>query len=355
MVSGFLIGSERDRRRLLRRVGGLTVVAAVVVGLVIAYVIPAVTPKDENAMTVTIDTPSVGPGVENGTDVVLRGAPVGKVSALAVNSNGTSSITVDLDKGLVQGMGQDFTLDFRPKNYFGITGITITDPGDEARGPLRDGDHLTRTDIVDNTLSTMIELGSDVANGTLVPETVNAIKRVVVYSGAFQPLLHTGVVVADTIARTQRETPAYLLDRYNEIVNSLPPFADGAFAGLEALYSSPIRLSGDDIQNRFSTSLASVSTNFFAMVGTLLKSNQSSLTPLLEVITRSAGVLPAIGAGVVTPTSVNDLLTRLDGAFADGPNGTTVLKVNLALQSLPSFGGVLSPQSVGAQARRPVR
>jgi hypothetical protein len=342
VVSGFLIGSEQDRRRKLRLTGVVVVAMVVAIALFIAYVMPALTPRDKSLMAVTIDTPSVGPGVEMGTDVVLRGAPVGEVTGLRVNENGTSSLTVDLDRSLVRGMGQDFVIDFRPKNYFGITGVNITDPGSSESGELRDGDHVMRRDAGDYTMATMIEQGSDVANGTLVPETMDAIKRVLVYTGAFQPLIHTGVVFADTVARTQRETPAYLLDRYNEIVAALPPFANGAMSAMTSFYDSALNAAGDEVQNNFTITLKAISDNFFSMVGTLLRSNQGNLTPLVDTVTQAASVLPAMGQGIVTPVTVRELVTNLDGAFADGPQGQQILRINLALEALPALAGPLT-------------
>ena len=120
---------------------------------------------------------------------------------------------MELRKHLVDGMGKDFGLDFRPKNHFGITGITITDPGTREAdcSPTEPGwsGVTPRTTL----MATMLERGSDVANGVLVDDTVKVIQRMLAYSKAFEPLMHTGVVFADVVARTQRQMPAHLLDR----------------------------------------------------------------------------------------------------------------------------------------------
>lgn len=349
MVSGFLIGSEQHRKHVLRRTGLFVIVAAVTLGLILGFVVPALTPRDDRLMSVTIDAPAVGPGVENGTEVMLRGAPIGKVTGLHVNSDGTSSITVDLERSLAHGMGQDFVVDFRPKNYFGITGINVVDPGDQASGELTDGDRVIRRDISDYTMSTMIEQGSDVANGALVPDTMNAIKRVLVYTAAFEPLIHTGVVFADVVARTQQQTPAYLLDRYNDIVTALPPFADGALSAIDSFYNSALRPAGEQVQNNFTITLKAISDNFFSMVGRLLVSNQGNLVPLVNTVTAAASVLPAVGEGVVTPVTVRELLSRLDGAFTRGGDGQQVLKIRLALQSLPAMAGPIAGLPTGGR------
>lgn len=337
MVSGFLIGSDRHRQKVLRRSGAIIVAAAIVATLIGVYAVPALTPDDPDIVTVTIDTPAVGPGVEAGTEVVLHGAPVGKVTSLDVDQVGITSLTLELDRSSVAGLGRDFVVDFRPKNYFGITGLNIADTGDAALGEVRDGDHLTRDPGADYTMATMIEQGSDVANGSLVPETMDAIKRVLVYSSAFEPLIHTGVVLADVVERTQREMPAELIAKYNAIVDALPPFVDGSISALFHFYNSELRAAGDEVQNNFTSTLKAISDNFFSMVGTLLKSNQANLTSTVQMATEAATVLPAIGQGVLTPVTVRDLVQRLDGAFTTKGDGTTVLKVNLALELLPAL------------------
>ena len=339
MVSGFLVGSDHARRATMRKTGLIGVIVAIAVALLFAFVIPAITPKNKDLMTVDINTAAVGSGVEHGTEVMLRGAAVGRVSHLKVNEDGSSRVTVELSKRLVEGMGEDFAVDFRPKNYFGITGITITDPGSGRAAPLRDGARVERRDAADYSMATMIERGSDVANGTLVDETITVIERMLSYSKAFEPLMHTGVVFADVVAKTQAHTPAYLLDRYNDIVTALPPFADGALAGLTSFYDSDIRLSGDTVQNNFTNTLQAISDNFFSMVGRLLKSNEANLLPWVNIIKEVGTVLPAIGEGTVTTTTVRDLMTRLNGAFGPDRDGGRNLKVNLAIEQLPSFAG----------------
>lgn len=329
---------------------------ALVITLVVVYVIPAVTPKDSNIVDITIDMPSVGPGVEKGTSIVLHGADVGAVQELTVNSAGVATLKIRMDKSKVRGLARDFVMDFRPKNYFGITGINIENPGDSGRGGvLRDGDRLSRTASSDYTMATMIELGSGVATGTLLQPTMEAIKRAMAYTDAFQPLIHTGIVVADAVARTQRELPTALLADYNRIFTAVPPFASGVISGLYDIYSDTdpqsgppevmdynagalfanYRREGEDVQNKTTTMYRAFAEKFFGLIGTLLTSNQSNLTSSVDLVADIASVLPAIGRGAVTPVTVQSLVQRLDGAFTEGADGGSTLKVNLVLDKLP--------------------
>lgn len=355
MFPGFLKGSPERQQRLLRLAGGITMAVVAVIALMIAYVVPTLTPEDSNVIAVTIDTPAVGPGVEEGTSVLLHGADVGLVRGLSVNGTGTATIEVDLDKNKVRGLGQDFVMDFRPKNYFGITGINIASPGDPAHGLLRDGDRLWRNTSADYTMATMIEEGSGVATGTLTQPTIAAIKRALAYSAAFQPLIHTGIVLADTVARTQRELPAALIAKYNRIFNAIPPFASGVISGLYDIYSDTdpqsgppeimnynagalfanYRRGGEPIQQKTTTMYRAFAEKFFGLIGTLLTSNKSNLTSSVDLVTDVASVLPAIGQGAVTPVTVESLVRRLDGAFVADPDGGRTLKVNVVLDRLP--------------------
>lgn len=325
--------------RTMFRAGVTAAAVIAVAALVVGFVIPAAKPRDDKAMTVVVETQDVGPGVQTGTEVLLRGVPVGQVTALRANSDGTSSITMSLQRDRVRGMGRDFTAEFRPKNYFGITGIAITDPGSETSGALGDGDRIVKPTIIDATMSTMIEVGSDMVNGTLVPDTMSAISRVLRYTSAFEPLIHTGIVVADVVARTQRNTPAYLIDRYNEIVNALPPFASGVLGAFDNFYDSEFRAPGDVVQNRFTATMKAIANYFFALVGRLLKSNEANLTPLVNTVTQLAGILPGMDLGAINAVSVRRLVDGASGAFQKGPDGAQTLRLKIVVDRLPAMAG----------------
>lgn len=350
MVSGFLVGSEEHRRRTQRRAGVITVIVIAVLTLVIAWVIPTVKPKDESVMTVVIDSPNVGPGVETGTEVILRGVPVGKVTELQANQDGTSSITMDLQKSRVHGLRENFTAEFRPKNYFGITGIAITDPGADDAPDLSDGDRILSAGITDATMSTMIQVGSDVVNDTLLPDTIKAVDRVLQYTSAFEPLIHTGVVFADVVAQTQKRTPAYLIDRYNEIVEAIPPFATGVLGALDNFYDSEFRPPGDVVQNRFTATMKAIADYFFSLVGTLLKSNEQNLLPLVNTLTELAGIVPGMNLNAYSSVNVQRLVDGMSGVFSGSPGGDQTLKIKVALESLPGLSGPIAGLPTGEEA-----
>ncbi|MFZ2176620.1 MAG: hypothetical protein WAW17_21780 [Rhodococcus sp. (in: high G+C Gram-positive bacteria)] len=138
-------------------------------------------------MAVVVDTAYVGPGVETGTRVMLHGASIGKVTDVA-RSDGAITLGLELDKDLAQGLTRNFVMDFRPSNYFGITALSIADPGSGGL-PLAGGDRIATTPGGDFTMARMIEQGSAVANGTLTDSTVAAIDQVLAYTDALSPLL----------------------------------------------------------------------------------------------------------------------------------------------------------------------
>ena len=333
MVSGFLVGSERARQRRLRRtgaVGAATVAAALVVG---TAVVPALRSDGDDAVRVSIVTDRVGAGIDEGTAVMLHGVEVGTVTALTSRDDGTAELSATLRRGLIDGVKQDLELDFRPKNYFGISAVTIVEAGSPNAGPLRDGARVMRRDLADNTMATMIEQASIVTGGTLQQDMVNSIDRVLTYADTLEPLFHAGVVFADEVAQVQRKTPAYLIDRYNEVVGSLPPFVNGISVAVDSIYRSPLHPTGDEMQNRLAESLYAVADNFFTLVGRLLNGNADKLAPATAVIGKASELLPNIGAGAVNTESVGVLLRRLNGAFTAGPDGGPVLNLKVLLES----------------------
>ncbi|MFE9322392.1 MULTISPECIES: MlaD family protein [unclassified Nocardia] len=318
------------------------VVAVVMVVVSLRTVLPG---QPSGRLTFTIDTPAVGIGVETGTPVILNGVPVGRVDDLAIGRSG-AAMTLDLDKNSVTGLRQNFGFDFRPQNYFGVSAVNIVDAGNDTQPILLSGARIWRPAGGDFTMGTMIDTGSEFVNGALLPPMMDAIRRSLDYSASLQPLVHTGVVVAETVEQTQRSMPDYLIDRYNDIAGALPPFTLGVIDAGFHVYNSELRPAGDDIQNRYAKALEAIANQFFTLVGTLLTSNRSNLESTVEIVKSAADLLPAMGEGVLTPVTLRTLISNLDGAFDPGPDGARTLKVKLDLDLLP----VLQTPVVGLSA-----
>ncbi|QTI68989.1 MlaD family protein [Gordonia polyisoprenivorans] len=318
-----------------------------VIVIVMVFVKPMLSSADPSRLVVMVDTPGVGVGVSPGSPVVLNGVRIGTVTNTSLAAGG-ASMTLDMDQHSVDGLRADFGFDFRPANYFGVSAVTITNAGDGAAPLVHSGDRLQRPLGRDYTMGTMIDYGSEFVNGSLLASTTEAIKRSLAYSAALEPLINTGVTVADVVSRTQTAVPSELISDYNDIATALPPFTLGAIDAVHTIYNSDMRFAGDEIIRRCAESYKAIADTFFTLVGRLLKSNEANLTPAVDLIRQAGEVLPAIGAGVLTPATLRTLLERMNGAFGPADGGGRTLRVKLALNSIPILDtAAMSPLLAG--------
>ena len=76
-------------------------------------------------ISIAIDTPYVGQGVREGTPVVMHGVQVGVVKAITNVPGGGVRLFSDLAKTPTAELTDTVKVEFRPVNYFGVTGITV--------------------------------------------------------------------------------------------------------------------------------------------------------------------------------------------------------------------------------------
>lgn len=134
-----LRGSQKRQDSILTLVG--TAVLLCVVLAMLAVVIEPFSGPPPDRISVAIDTPFVGQGVEAGTAVVLHGVEVGKVTSVALSPGGGVRLAIGLQRGPVAGLTDKMNIDFRPINYFGVPGVNIIPaPGGQA---VRDGTEIS--------------------------------------------------------------------------------------------------------------------------------------------------------------------------------------------------------------------
>ncbi|WP_066170477.1 MlaD family protein [Gordonia hydrophobica] len=350
--SGFMVGSDQSRAQRMRKVARYTVViliAAIVLGV---FVVPRLVPADGDRVSLTVHTPAVGPGLEDGSPVILHGAKIGKVTSVGISGDDIK-VTLWLDKDRVKGLARDMTLDYRPSSYFGVTAVNIADAGNTAKaGYVRDGDDLALASGTDYTMSTMIAKGSIIVSGTLTDGMTEAVEKALTYTDALSPLLNAGAIVADTVEQTQRALPRENLIYVNKVVSALPSLLGGGTDALFSIYNSKLRTDFDDsVRSRLDAGIESVAVNFFDLIGQVLGSHQTDLLPVVDELRAAGSVLPTIGQGVVTTETLKTLLTKLSGAFADGPGGSQILKIRANLKYLPGldvpFAGAPSAREGG--------
>ncbi|WP_119030980.1 Mce family protein [Gordonia rubripertincta] len=301
---------------------------------------------DDSTIAVRIETPYVAPGVKDGSDVILNGAEVGTIER--IRRSGSDSVTLDvaLEPSKIVGLTDSFEMDFRPQNYFGVTALNLVKgPGGSA---LRNGVELTRSEAPNYSMSTMIERGSIVTDGVLSEEMVATLDEVLRYTNGLTPMLQTGLILADQIAKTQRALPSELIGQANEILDVLPAFLgqtiDGGYTIYQGKYNrQPDGSFGVDTNtlDRASAGLDVASGALFSAVGKLLSSHATELTPAVEIVKLYADVVPGMVSLGATGPRLRAVVERLAAAFGGTPERPS-LRLRLLLSDLPALAAPLA-------------
>ena len=117
--------SEANQARILTRVG-LAVIAVVAMAVALIAVNPL--RRDDHRIALVISTEYVGQGVADGSPVVVHGVRVGEVDAVSSRPEGGAVLRLRLARDTAAELTDTIGLDFRPANYFGITGVNLV-PG----------------------------------------------------------------------------------------------------------------------------------------------------------------------------------------------------------------------------------
>lgn len=131
MTTTLLRVNEQRHERILTWIGaGFVLVVAGTLLLYHTAINPAGQPA-KNTISVAIETPYVGQGVVDGTAVILHGVKVGEVKNIAKLAGNRVRMDVELQNGPTKGLTDAVGIDFRPANYFGVTGVNLipTDRG----------------------------------------------------------------------------------------------------------------------------------------------------------------------------------------------------------------------------------
>lgn len=328
----FLRGDPGSQNRTLRTVGiGVAAASAVVLGLA-SVVVPRVTAPDGTEITVVV--PSLGTGLKAGSTVMLRGAEIGEVTEVDASDRRSVTMHLVIDSGEEGKLTDGFTVDFRPANYFGSTSVNVQ-AGDGAE-TIRDGGVYRRTVASDYSMSTMIREVSTVVDGTLTSSIVDTLDKVMEYADGLAPLIRSGVIVADAVARTQQRMPTELLAKANAVFGEFGDFNIGAMTGLYSLFDTVYNQRGSDGQRVIDRhrlglidgGLEVAGTDLFTKIGWLLSSHETDLLPLVTSAKLMSDPVPDL-VDDVTMDRLISLLTGVRGAFT-GPPGSPRLKVDVA-------------------------
>lgn len=320
---------------------GAIVVICVVVGAWLIFANPFAS-RPPGAMSLTINTPYVGEGVRDGTDVVLHGVPVGKVVQVKSVPGGGVQLLTELQSAPVKGMTDAMQVDFRPINYFGITGVDIS-PGPAGR-PLRDGMVIAVTPKSNSTLQALLSRLGEITADAVTPQLVSVIDRSVRYTDGLNPMIETMLVALDAVARVQTVPAAQLLANATGISVTMPAFTDSMLDAGYRFTAVPAygKQSTDFFFNRTKESIKIAATVIFGDVGRLESKYVDDLLPAVDATKALADPVPNLFRPSEFGRTLTELRSRFEKLYAGSP-GQRALQVRIALDNIP---GVAAPLGI---------
>jgi hypothetical protein len=367
--------------------------AAALLCIVLALVGAAINPfggRSSEQISISIDTPYIGQGIQSGTAVVLHGVEIGKVTNVAMSPSGSVRLATDLQSRPVAGLTESMQIDFRPVNYFGVPGVNIIPtPGGQQ---LRDGTQISLTPQGNFTLSELLSQLGNVSAASLTPQLITVIDRVTRYTDGFNPLFETMLIVSTAVADVQTVQTTQLLETSANISAALPSFANemvnlAARTGDFSYYPehgdprgifprsgpeeqsfehnpvgrtltppfveySVVRNLGEETPEYFEALypkfLEPASGGLFAAVGKLLGTHSDDLLPLVTGLKSITDTAPALLRPGDVATTLAELRSRFEKLY--GGNGEQrALQVRVLLDSLPGIAAPLAIVPEGAE------
>ncbi|SLG56249.1 MlaD family protein [Mycobacteroides abscessus] len=341
-MSELLRGTEEQQRRTLVRTGAAVALAATLIATVVIML-----PKREPANTIRIllTTPSVGQGIDVDSTVLLRGAPVGAI--IALNHHGElTDLQIRLNTSDIHGLTDEFGYDFRPKNTFGVSALSLT-PRDGG-SPLIEGQRIARAPEINATMSQMLSGQVNFVNKVLTDKLARFIGHSVNYTAATAPLIESGLAFTSLITQTQREESAVLLRRFNRILEPLPGFVDSVFFTMHDLRNAKQVDAPIDNPAVIYDSFSLIGTELFGKTGDLLGKHQREFRPGAEIARSFADAVSTMLQRSRGSARLDKLLAGLTEVY-NGPNSVhssqKSFKLKVVLEPLPVLEAVLPPVS----------
>ncbi|WP_235848137.1 MCE family protein [Mycolicibacterium holsaticum] len=350
----------------------VTIGTVAILCVVLAAVVAAAKPfsgRPSDRMTIAIETPYVGQGVEAGSAVVMHGVAVGEVTDVTWLPEGSVRLATSLQKRPLAGLTDTMQIDFRPINYFGVPGVNITPRADGQL--LRDGSQISLVPKGNFTLSQLLTQLGMVSDAALTPQLVNVVDRITRYTDGLNPLFETLVIATTAVADVQTVPTEHLLANTTSSLTALPPFVqtlvDGAARHADFDYypergSAPPPVttgpkayppyvdgvsvkdfadeSEDYINNVMKPYLDAASEGLFASIGKLESSHVDDLLPLIDGIRSVTDTLPALLRPDDIAQTLAEMRSRLETLF-QGNGEQRALQVRILLDSLPAVAAPL--------------
>jgi hypothetical protein len=334
---------------LRARILGALAVVLTLLAVLVWRVAPAGVPDDQIRVALVVG--EVGAGVGEGTDVRLDGVRVGSVDTIDFAGRSKQRIELTLSGSQLFGLTDALAVDYAPGNLFGISAIELHSAMGGAA--LVDGStvDLTGRDaarVHDATLAALLKSTGQLTDEVLTPKLVELLGTVSRDLTAFTPLLEAIGTTARSYAETRQLPPSVLFEQFGSALTGLPPMLTGGLTLLHAEYTNKYLAVPDQLQ-RFGRMFEGVQYQLLPTVTRLLSTSQQYFGEILPMLSL---VLDRLAASVSTPQrsaqQLSELLTRLDAAFQDTPDGP-VLRAEVALDGVPGLAGPLAAMLGGGR------
>ncbi|BBY83419.1 Mammalian cell entry related domain protein [Mycolicibacterium pulveris] len=338
-------GTDDEQARRLT-ITGVVVTACLVAAVLLVAMNPfAARPSDR--IFVAIDVPYIGEGVRDGTAVVMHGVEIGRVVDVVSRSGRGVRLDTELMKASASGLTDTMSIDYRPVNYFGVTGINVVaNAGGES---LRDGMLISTTPRANATLQALLSRLGSVAAGAVTPKLVSVIDRAVRYTDALNPLVETMLIALDSVARVQTVSTARLLANATGVSVGFTPWVDSVgSAGDDFVRGGNFgALSDEDWENVTFATLDFGSTEIFGIAGRILTKYVDDLLPAIDSVKLLMDPVPALFRPAEFGQTLVDLRTRFEKMFGGTPE-QRALNVRIVLDKIP---GVAAPLGLMGASR----
>jgi hypothetical protein len=378
--------SEQSETRTLTRIGSVFVLS-VVLATVLYLVGNPFGRGSRNTISVAIDTPFVGQGVAVGTPVIMHGVKIGQVVSVSSISGGGVRLKTDLQQGLSSGLTDAMGIDYRPSNYFGVTGINVV-PALSGR-PLQSGMQISLIPRGNFSLQALLYRLGELSTGVFNQRLISVIERATRYFDGLNPLLETALIVGTSVADVQTVSTERLLRNTAGLSVAFPGFIDALVsagnnfvhtwfgdvnpfgkgndnANLHNVFYPALDARGKQIVDEYNRFLQdnkatdvyedkslrpyfnTAITDLFAPIGYLESSHINDLLPILESVRTLADAVPKI----ISPDSFADTITELRQRFERmyaGSGEERALQVRITLDRLP---GIAAPLGVSTNGSR---
>ncbi|WP_235627251.1 MCE family protein [Mycolicibacterium fortuitum] len=367
--------SDEAQRRILSRVGAAAV-SVVVVAVGAYFTVNPFRGERRDVISVAIETPYAGQGVSSGTPVIMHGAKVGEITDISSLPGGGVRLQTALQSNPIAGLTDDLGIDFRPANYFGVTGINLI-PAQTGQ-PLRDGSQIVVTPKGNFTLQALLYRLGEITGHVVNQRLISVIERATRYTDALNPLLETLITVSTTVTNVQSVSTAQLLRNATGINVAIPGLFDALIGTGDLYLKANIGMGADGngfdpeanlrenpyiqyydelmatrydearrtlatnpddfVHGRFQEWLNGAETDLFAKVGKLESSHIYDLFPVVEQMRVMADVVPVLVPADDIAYTVGELRSRLERMYG-GSGDQRALQVRVILEQLPGVAG----------------